>query len=124
MAWLSILKLIPWMDVIYNAPALAKNAKKFWKAVARETSAMPSVQATANTGAKEDETLYALQTQVHSMQTAVLHLQQQMLESSQLMKTLADQNAQLARRVLFSRIALLCITAVLALLAIAIALKL
>jgi hypothetical protein len=37
--WLSVIKLVPWGEVISNAPKVAEGAKKLWSAVSREPPA-------------------------------------------------------------------------------------
>lgn len=100
--WLTVLKMVPWTDVISNAPVVADGAKKLWKAVAKKTTA-----STAETGfapgsvadSLEPPSLASLQGQLSATQAAVVDLRQQMLESSELIKALAEQNTQLIKRV-------------------------
>jgi hypothetical protein len=73
--WLTILQNVPWTDVIRNAPKVADGAKKLWNAVGKKSPAADPLQA------------------------VVADLHAQMLASSELIKTLAEQNAELIRRV-------------------------
>jgi hypothetical protein len=115
--WLTVLKMVPWTDVISNAPVVADGAKKLWKAVAKKTPV-----AAADTGFASDSvsdsleppSLASLQLQLSATQAAVLDLRQQMLESSELIKSLADQNNQLIKRVETNRTRLLRLTVVVA----------
>ena len=79
--WLSVLQMVPWGDVISNAPKVAEGAKKLWKSVGKKP---PSTQAAAD--------------------AALAELHEQMLASSELIKALAEQNAQLVQRVEAHRI--------------------
>lgn len=93
--WLSILKAVPWTDVVSNAPKVADGAKKLWETVARKkapTGTSPS--ATSDTPNPD-----GLEVRIAELAGELDRLQQEMLASSQLLKTLAEQNAQLVRRV-------------------------
>lgn len=109
--WLTVLKLVPWGDVIENAPKVASGAKKLWQSVGKKTvpvAPATSVQAVPGSPAP---TLAALQSQVSELQVAVADLHQQMLASSELIQSLADQNAQLVKRVELNRVRLLWLAA-------------
>jgi hypothetical protein len=99
--WLTILKLVPWGDVIENAPKVAQGAKKLWKSVGKkpvpETLAplAPNDQGTL-TG--QDAAIDALQVQLAELQLATAELHQQMVDSSALIKLLAEQNTRLVDR--------------------------
>lgn len=106
--WLSVLKLVPWGDVIENAPKVAQGAKKLWNTVGKKPA--PGVPDTftptqAGPGALvgQDAVVAALQEQVAELQAATANLHQQMVESSALIKSLAEQNTQLIQRVEVNR---------------------
>ena len=88
--WMTVLQLVPWSDVITNAPKVADAAKKLWHTVAKKPEKGDSLGTSAHTSGAVS--LATLQSQV-----ALLH--EQMLASSELIKALADQNAQLISRV-------------------------
>jgi len=92
--WLTVLKLVPWGDVIENAPKVAQGAKKLWKSVGPKPAVEPAPP-TAAVGAN----LQDLQAQVLQLQQATAELHQQMRDSSELIQSLADQNTQLIARV-------------------------
>jgi len=100
--WLAVLKMVPWGDVIENAPKVAQGAKKLWHTVGKKTLEPP---APASTGPLQTQapSLAALQAQVAELQSATSDLQQQMLESSALIESLAEQNTQLIQRVEINR---------------------
>jgi hypothetical protein len=104
-SWLAVLKLVPWTDVINNAPVVANGAKKLWKAVAKK-SPETAVDADGNGPAlvEEPATLAQLQAQLAALQTTVNDLHQQMLASTELINALAEQNTQLIERVEINRI--------------------
>jgi hypothetical protein len=92
-AWLSVLKIVPWGDVIENAPKVAQGAKKLWNTVSKKSdSGHASPTDAHNLVVNDTEKLVALQAEV-------AELQQQMLASSELIQSLASQNAQLIKRV-------------------------
>ena len=106
--WLTVLKLVPWGDVIENAPKVAQGAKKLWgsvgkKSVPREPSTFTPTQAGQGALSGQDAAVAALQLQVAELQAATADLHQQMVESSALIQSLAEQNTQLIQRVEVNR---------------------
>jgi hypothetical protein len=93
--WLTVLQSVPWSDVVRNAPKVAAGAKKLWDNVANKSAANPDVAADGSGLAPGPATLEGLQQQVLSLQAASANLQQRLIESSDLIGTLAEQNAQL-----------------------------
>jgi hypothetical protein len=94
--WMSVLQLVPWGEVIRNAPQVAEGAKKLWKNVAgQEGTPPPSAPATA--AAPTD--LASLQVRLSEAEQALAALHEQMLASSEIIRALADQNTQLVQRV-------------------------
>lgn len=115
--WLAVLQMVPWSDVIKNAPKVADGAKKLWNAVGKKTPA-PGTLTDAGTGAPlspEAQTAAALQARTLALETAVQDLHEQMLASSELIKALAEQNTQLIRRAEVNRVRLLALAGVTAL---------
>lgn len=106
--WLAVLKMVPWADVISAAPAVADGAKKLWDAVARKPP--PPELPIANAQPELSPELRAIATleaRLASVQAAASELHDQMLASSELIKVLADQNAQLIKRVEINRVRVL-----------------
>lgn len=98
--WLTILKSVPWTEVIKNAPKVAEGAKKLWNAVGKQRAADEVAEAGAQLAAShEPHTLEALKARAAVLEKAVSNLNQQMLASSELIKELAEQNAQLVKRI-------------------------
>ena len=127
--WLTVLQSVPWSDVVRNAPKVAAGAKKLWDNVANKSAANSDVAADGDELASAPVTLESLQQQVLTLQAASAHLQQRRVESSDLIGTLAEQNAQLIqgiqvlRRRLFWQGAALALVGLLAALATALALR-
>ena len=106
--WLTVLKMVPWSDVIGNAPVVADGAKKLWNAVAKKSpSPQRSVTGAPPALSPETDAIATLRAQLAVVEATALDLHQQMLVSSELIKALADQNTQLIGRVEVNRIRLL-----------------
>lgn len=106
--WLAVLQSVPWSDVISNAPKLADGAKKLWNTVGG--NAVPQevpVAPTERVSSPEAAALAALETRTLALEAAVHDLHGQMLASSELIKALAEQNAQLVGRLEALRVRLL-----------------
>ena len=105
--WLTVLKSVPWGEVISNAPKVAEGAKKLWNAVAKKppSPGMPS------SGAQDPHAVARLQSQLNDLHS-------QMLASSELIKALAEQNTQLVRRIELNRVRVVWLGAVTAIVAI------
>ena len=111
--WLAVLRLLPWTDIIRNAPLVADGAKKLWSAVAKK-SPVPEQATNENSQpppSSDDLTLASLHMQLSALEAQVADLHAQMLASSALIKALADQNAQLIKHVEANRIRALWLTA-------------
>jgi len=98
--WLTLLKAVPWTEVVSNAPRIAEGAKSLWSAIGRKRAGPAAgaggVQPVA---AGAPATLATLQAQLAATQTTVAELHNQMQESAELIKALAEQNTQLVQRI-------------------------
>lgn len=115
--WLAVLQMVPWSDVIKNAPKVAEGARKLWNAVGKKAPATGTVS-DAGTDAPpspEGQAAAALQARTLVLETAVQELHEQMLASSELIKALAEQNTQLIQRAEVNRVRLLALAGVTAL---------
>ncbi|PKO33082.1 MAG: hypothetical protein CVU34_14980 [Betaproteobacteria bacterium HGW-Betaproteobacteria-7] len=90
--WMTILKSVPWTDVIRNAPKVAEGAKKLWNNVGGKGDAAEAMNPSLDANQAPAAQLAALRSQVES-------LQEQMLASSEVIQALAEQNAQLIVRI-------------------------
>jgi hypothetical protein len=118
--WMSVLKMVPWSDVISNAPKVADGAKKLWSTVAKKTG-VAGVSAPAEAPATPQdlpaaELLALLQEQLARQEASLSDLHQQLLSSTALIQTLAEQNAQLVQRVEANRVRVRWLTLAVALL--------
>lgn len=117
LGWLTVLKMVPWEDVIKNAPRVADGAKKLWSAVAKKPPVPESLHASQRMS--DTPSLAQLQQQLDTAIADITSLHQQMLESSALIQALAEQNAQLIKRVETNRVRVLALGAVLVVLLLA-----
>jgi protein-tyrosine-phosphatase len=102
--WLSILKNVPWSDVISNAPKVADGAKKLWNATANKPAGQKAAAPGASSGSPADpQALAALAARVATLEATTAELHEQMRASSELITALAEQNAQLIKRLEVNR---------------------
>lgn len=104
---LKVLAYIPWGQVVQNAPQIAEGAAKLWGTVAggREKT-QPAETATDSIATKPRLEPESLSTHIQELEVTIKNLQDQMEDSSELLKALADQNTQLVNRVELHRIRL------------------
>ena len=102
-SWLTVLQAVPWSDVIRNAPKVTDGAKKLWSSIAGQPAQAP-VGAGAMAQSHGDVSPEALQARVDSLEATVADLHGQLLSSAELIRQLADQNAQLVERVELNRV--------------------
>ena len=118
--WIAVLQMVPWSDVIKNAPKVADGAKKLWSTVGKKPPPVPA--ADSGTGLQlspEGQAIAALQAHVLALESATQELHEQMLASSELIKALAEQNTQLIRRAEVNRLRLLLLAGATAVVAVA-----
>ena len=118
--WMSVLKMVPWSDVISNAPKVADGAKKLWSTVAKKTGVAGESAPAEAPATPQDlpaaELLALLQAQLARQEASLSDLHQQLLSSTALIQSLAEQNAQLVQRVEANRVRVRWLTLAVALL--------
>ena len=97
-SWMTVLQGVPWGEVIANAPKVADAARKLWN----RSAGRSGTETTAPGDAPVDATA-ALESRVAALEAKVADLHARMLDSSELIKALAEQNTQLIARVELSR---------------------
>jgi hypothetical protein len=97
--WMTVLKLVPWGEVIKNAPVIADGAKKLWDTVGRKPSPAAAAPPAGGRVATVVDDGAALQARLAEAEASIALLHEQMQASSELIKALAEQNAELVRRV-------------------------
>jgi len=113
--WLTVLQSVPWAEVVRNAPKVAVGAKKLWNTVGKKPppGANPSADAPA-AFESEVQSVSVLALRVLDLETDTADLQAQMVASSELIKALAEQNAQLILRIETLRVRMLWLAGTLA----------
>lgn len=100
---IAVLSNIPWDKVVETAPKVADAAVKLWDMVTNPKPDPPqNDQSTASSDAPLSE-LDLLKARVLTLEDGVKCLEDQMQESSKLIKALAEQNTQLVQRVELNR---------------------
>lgn len=112
--WITLLKTVPWMDVIASAPAVAEGAKKLWRTVAQKDPSAAGSAPASSALVPKLETLAQAQARLMALEATVAELHTQMRASSELIKALADQNTALVKRVEAHRVRLLWLSGVVA----------
>lgn len=98
-SWLTVLQNVPWSDVVSNAPKVADGAKRLWNAVAKKPVPESVPANEAEVAQSPEAQIASMQPRLASLELAVADLQQEMLSTSEVIKALADQNAQLIHRI-------------------------
>jgi hypothetical protein len=88
-----MLSKIPWGDVIKAAPEVAGTARRFWDSVKKEP-----VQTVDVTPEKMIDPEIALTARLEQAEARVADLHSQMLSASEVISTLAQQNAKLVEQ--------------------------
>ena len=132
--WLTVLKLVPWVEVVRNAPEIADGAKKLWDTVGRKRASSPTGTAAPAPASAQRiadlppvaamQAMQAMQSRLDEAEAAIALLNEQMQASSTLIKALADQNTELIRRVEINRVRVLRLAVGVAVLGLVVALAL
>lgn len=90
--WMTVLAAVPWTEVIKSAPKVAEGAKKLWGTVGRKDGKSADSNVAARKSSDPDVRIVALEATVDE-------LNKQMQASAELIKALAELNAQLVERI-------------------------
>ncbi|WP_334120579.1 hypothetical protein [Limnobacter sp.] len=113
--WVAMLQMVPWGEVIKNAPKVADGAVKLWNSVSRKQSMEGESDVTDVMVGNDSATVEQLQQQLNRAEHAIAELQVEMVQSTEVVKELAKQNAQLVAQIEANRKALSVLGIVLAL---------
>jgi hypothetical protein len=97
--WWSVLKTVPWSEVIHAAPQVASGARRLWDTVNRKQGAMPDDDMAPQAYAREEDVFGAVVARMEHNEAVLIDLHNQMRSASELIANLADQNAQLIAKV-------------------------
>lgn len=102
--WLTLLKAVPWVEVARKAPEVAESAKKLWNTIAKNSSKSEiEVQTDTHSFTSEEQEMDWLKERLTANEAAYAEIHKQMLASAELIKALAEQNAQLINAVELNR---------------------
>ncbi|HPF27963.1 MAG TPA: hypothetical protein P5528_10735 [Steroidobacteraceae bacterium] len=93
--WMTVLKVVPWTDVIRTAPQVVEAARKLWGTVSKNSQPPPG----SAVAPLDTPDISRLDERLAAQESIAADLHAQMLASSELIKTLADQNSMLIARV-------------------------
>lgn len=97
--WLSILKAVPWGDVIAAAPQVAGSAHRLWETVGRRGAPEPGIDlGAAMAHAPIEEDIAILAARIEQQDASIVQLHGQVREATRVITELADQNAQLVAK--------------------------
>jgi hypothetical protein len=104
LGWVTVLQMVPWGEVIKNAPKVAEGAVKLWNSVSGKNTLEPEEHLpTGMVLASGVQAVERLEHELHAVQAAVADLQDQVVQSAELIKELASQNAQLVAQIEVNR---------------------
>src|SRR5688572_5580937 len=82
--WISVFRVVPWMELIAAAPAIARGARKLWTGVRTQPQA---------------ETPHGTGERLERLESEAAELKKDLAASSELIKALAEQNERLVEAV-------------------------
>ena len=98
--WVTVLQMVPWGEVIKNAPKVADGAVKLWNSVSRKKTADETGSEASDVVLTNDiEALEKLEHRLKMTESAMADLQTQVIQSAEVIKELAGQNAQLVAQI-------------------------
>ena len=99
-AWVAVLQMVPWGEVIKNAPKVADGAVKLWNSVSRKKSSESGQSNTTGVVLATDiGAIERIEHQLFEAQQAIAELQGQVVQSAEVIKELASQNTQLVAQI-------------------------
>jgi len=108
--------MVPWGEVIKNAPKVADGAVKLWNSVSKKkVDDETGSEVTDVVLATDIEAVEKLEHRLYAAEQTISDLQAQVVQSAQVIKELASQNAQLVAQIESNRKAVTVLGVVLAL---------
>jgi hypothetical protein len=101
--WLTLIKAVPWADVIEHAPTVLSGAQKLWQRLpgrggAASTPA-PTTPAVADAGQSLSAQVAELRAGVVAAEQQVAELQARLSESNALIRDMAEQQARMLAQI-------------------------
>ena len=98
--WVKVLQLVPWGEVIKNAPKVADGAVKLWNGVSKKkASESVTTSGTEVVTAVDVNVVERLGYRLQEAEDLIVELQGQVVQSAEVIKELASQNAQLVAQI-------------------------
>lgn len=98
--WVAVLQMVPWGEVIKNAPKVADGAVKLWNSVSKKnTGDSIDSESTDVILANDVSALEKLDHRLQEAEASIADLQAQVVQSAEVIKELASQNAQLVAQI-------------------------
>lgn len=114
--WVTVLQMVPWGEVIKNAPKVADGAVKLWNSVSeKRVDGETDSDVTDVMLAKDMAAIEKLEHRLHAAEQTITDLQGQVVQSAEVIKELASQNTQLVAQIESNRKAVTALGVVLAL---------
>ncbi|MBU0541172.1 MAG: hypothetical protein KKC58_02135 [Gammaproteobacteria bacterium] len=114
--WVTVLQMVPWGEVIKNAPKVADGAVKLWNSVSKKrVDGETDSDVTDVMLAKDMAAIEKLEHRLHAAEQTITDLQGQVVQSAEVIKELASQNTQLVAQIESNRKAVTALGVVLAL---------
>ena len=104
--WLAAaFKAIPWKEVVTAAPSLVEGTKKLWSSVTRtQKQPSPANGQSGESSSTHSDQLSAIEARFLALEARTTEIARQAVTSAELIKSLAEQNAQLVQAVEILRI--------------------
>ncbi|MEW6205450.1 MAG: hypothetical protein AB1516_09020 [Pseudomonadota bacterium] len=98
--WVTVLQMVPWGEVIKNAPKVADGAVKLWNSVSKKKAYDETGSEISDVIlASDPEAVEKLEHRLHAAEQTISDLQAQVVQSAEVIKELASQNAQLVAQI-------------------------
>ncbi|MCE2745076.1 MAG: hypothetical protein LW710_04135 [Burkholderiales bacterium] len=98
--WVKVLQMVPWGEVIKNAPKVADGAVKLWSSVTKKKVQDAMGGETSDIVLATDiAAIEKLEYRLQAAEETISDLQAQVLQSAEIIKELASQNTQLVAQI-------------------------
>jgi hypothetical protein len=101
--WLTLIKAVPWADVIEHAPTVVSGAQKLWQRMPGRGGAAPTAVATTAAVADAGQSLSAqvaeLRASVVAAEQQTVELQGRLSDTNALIRDMAEQQARMLAQI-------------------------
>lgn len=101
--WITALKIIPWKDVLENAPHIVKAAKSLYTRTKKDASSTSETQ-DSSPFTSDSEIIENQKTRLHKIEKKITELNSEQETSVELIKSLAKQNVRIVEAIEVLRI--------------------